>query len=190
MNNLLSLPSHGHVAKYAYKLRKISCLPDEPYFPIMEFLELVLCRIAPDFHLEIGSKKEMGECLGQACLEGRFIRLREDQYFGGWAGEADARFTAAHELGHLVLHTNSAFHRINHKEGTDYHHLLEEQADHFAVSLLVPEHHIRRSDQPDAVARRHGVSRPTARNRIKYVVERQKKKGGARPQPSSSQSLR
>jgi hypothetical protein len=77
---------------------------------------------------------------------GRRITVNRDQ------ARVRQRFTIAHELGHVVMHSS---------HGTDDD--SERQADEFAGALLIPRDHLRRefatTRDPDALARRFVVSR-------------------------------
>ena len=80
-------------------------LTDQPRFPIMEFLEMVVDHQL-GVHFQVEPQAEMGAAEGYTDPNGTFIILREDVYNHALNRQGRALFTAAHELGHLVLHTN------------------------------------------------------------------------------------
>lgn len=138
-------------------------------FPIMELLERVLDHRLDWLRFEVGFKEEMGTAEGLTCPKGSFIRLREDVYDRAWLGKGRDRFTAAHELGHWILHTNIPLARSTRGDGTPQYCLAEPQANQFAAELLMPLSFIKLTDTEDDLMKRHGVSRIAAKNRLKYA---------------------
>ena len=98
--------SWDQIERVTDELRRDLGLTDVPAIPIMDVLERVLDQRLNVVRLEIGSKADMREAEGHTCPNGEFIELREDVYEAAWSGDGRARFTAAHELGHYVLHTD------------------------------------------------------------------------------------
>lgn len=78
-------------------------------FPVMEVIEFALPQLIPDFEFHIGGMKEMGETHGLTYPQEHLLILREDIYEGALNGVGRDRMTAAHELGHLLMHRNIAF---------------------------------------------------------------------------------
>lgn len=80
-------------------------------------------------------KDEMGRLLGEARPALKTIALRNDVYEGMCEGEQEHLFTAAHELGHMVMHSDVVFAR---REPDDPIMLVsfEQEADIFAEALL------------------------------------------------------
>ncbi|RYG55374.1 MAG: hypothetical protein EON56_05735, partial [Alphaproteobacteria bacterium] len=69
---------------------------------VYEILPSVLDR----FELEVCDRAEMGNDHGLTYPDRRLIKLRADVYDGMCTGSGRDRFTAAHELGHLLMHGN------------------------------------------------------------------------------------
>jgi Zn-dependent peptidase ImmA (M78 family)/transcriptional regulator with XRE-family HTH domain len=84
----------------------------------------------PVVNLEIASEKQDGFCF-RSCVLGRsFVGINIYN-----VSAARARFDAAHELGHIVLHR-----KVTPQESRDplFHKLLEQQAHRFAGAFLFP----------------------------------------------------
>ncbi|HGA2731353.1 TPA: ImmA/IrrE family metallo-endopeptidase [Pseudomonas aeruginosa] len=128
-------------------------------FPVLEFLEFAMPRIFPGFALEVGAKEEMGPNHGLTIPSENVIRLREDVYDGLCRGGGRDRFTAAHELGHYIMHRNVSivFHRAENGRLPPYRD-SEWQANSFAGALLMPERAMRECGSLAEIAQRFGVS--------------------------------
>ena len=81
---------------------------DDAWFPVMEVIETALPEIAPGFVFEVLDREEMGLNHGLTLVQDRRLILREDVYDGAVAGRGRDRMTAAHELGHALLHADVA----------------------------------------------------------------------------------
>ena len=84
--------------------------------------------------------------------------------------DADRSFTAAHELGHWVLHAGTTFDA----SGRCNHQRLEWEANRFAAELLLPEELVRRAIcerrcSVDAAAARLGVRRTYLSRRVREL---------------------
>lgn len=161
--------SWSDIADLTTAVRERFGLAEVPRFPIMELIERVLDHQLNWLHLRVGMPDEMGGAEGLTHPAGDHITLREDVYQKAWALDGRARFTAAHELGHWVMHTNVPLARMS--PGVKYapYELAEQQANAFAAELLMPRDFIMRSDTPLAVASRHAVSLEAARIRVDYL---------------------
>lgn len=128
-------------------------------FPLIQFLEFAMPRIFPGFALEAGLKDEMGANHGLTIPSENVIRLREDVYDGLYRNAGRDRFTAAHELGHYIMHRSVpiVFHRTEQGQLKSYLD-SEWQANTFAGHLLMPRHLLMTCQSLDEVARRFGVS--------------------------------
>jgi Zn-dependent peptidase ImmA (M78 family)/transcriptional regulator with XRE-family HTH domain len=84
----------------------------------------------PVVGLSIASEKQDGFCFYSDDLQRPFVGINSLH-----ASSARARFDAAHELGHLVLHRNVTREQTN---STLYHKIIEDQAHRFAGAFLFP----------------------------------------------------
>jgi len=163
--------SWDQIAQITDKLRAQFSLTDRPDFPIMTFLEKVLDahEIVP---LIVSSREEMGISEGHTCPDRSYIELREDVYEAAWAGDGRARFTAAHELGHFILHTKIDLARASPGHEKKPYLLSEPQADQFAAELLMPRAFALHTDTANSIQVRHEVSYSAANNRVRFFQKK------------------
>jgi Zn-dependent peptidase ImmA (M78 family) len=150
--------SGSQIAQIANSIRRDMKIQADG-FPLVQFLELAMPRIFPGFALEVGTKDEMGLNHGLTIPIEKVIRLREDVYDGLTRGVGRDRFTAAHELGHYIMHRGVpiVFHRAEHGELKTFKD-SEWQANTFAGDLLMPREAFMTCESLEEVARRFGVS--------------------------------
>lgn len=141
-----------------------------PYFPIVDVVEKIIAYRFEEIDFEVCTDSEMDGAYGLTCPQGGFIRIREDVYSEACAGNGRARFTVAHELGHLLLHADpeKPLARASSTENLKPFQSAESQANRFASSLLVSEELIT-SNIPEEVAKVFGVSNETAFYRLKNL---------------------
>lgn len=98
---------------------------------VYEYLEYVWYG----WSMVVLEKDDMGRLLGEARPASKIIALRNDVYEGMCASEREHLFTAAHELGHMVMHSDVVFAR---REPDERVMLMsfEQEADLFAEALL------------------------------------------------------
>ncbi|RCX00585.1 MULTISPECIES: ImmA/IrrE family metallo-endopeptidase [Kosakonia] len=137
-------------------------------FPVMEVIEFALPQLIPDFELHIGGMKEMGDTHGLTYPQEHLLILREDIYEGALNGVGRDRMTAAHELGHLLMHKNIAFARSAPGLKIRPFESSEWQAKCFSGELLVPAIHSRvlKGMSAEKVAEICGVSLEAARYQL------------------------
>lgn len=144
-------------------------------FPIIEFLELGMPQFFEGFALEVGTMVEMGSNHGLTIPAENVIRLREDVYERCCEGRGRDRFTAAHELGHYLMHRSAPikFHRA--EQGKLAAYLDSEwQANRFAGALLMPEKLMKGCESLDEVVRRFHVSWDAASCQNRVLAKKQK----------------
>lgn len=144
-------------------------------FPIIEFLELGMPQFFEGFALEVGTMVEMGSNHGLTIPAENVIRLREDVYERCCEGRGRDRFTAAHELGHYLMHRSAPikFHRA--EQGKLAAYLDSEwQANRFAGALLMPESLMKGCESLDEVVRRFHVSWDAASCQNRVLAKKQK----------------
>ncbi len=164
--------SRGKIRLMAGKIRSLIDLNTEPYFPIVDFTEFFLPTLYDDFQFEVISQKEMGEQHGETFPNRHLIRIREDVYDGACEGMGRDRFTIAHEVGHLLLHTDVVLSRIK-LNRIITHEIYEDsewQADTFAGELLIPVHLVKGKNVREIVKECKVSSR--AANVMKSVAKR------------------
>jgi len=144
-------------------------------FPIVDALELVLPGLDPDFALEIGRMRDMGEDHGLTIPSAHIIRLREDVYEGACEGLGRDRLTVAHEVGHFLMHDDHLprFARRNVAIPLPAFRNAEWQASCFGAELLVFPDGLSADMTDRHVATLRGVSNEAA----KYQMNVYRKEG-------------
>lgn len=88
------------------------------------------------FLFEPKNKLEMGDVEAAVSPDKMLMHIREDVYENLCVNDPRARFTVAHEFGHLILHDGTTLNR-----GSGTHKIYEDsewQANRFAAELLAP----------------------------------------------------
>ena len=87
----------------ARRVRRLVGFDTERYFPVVDFLEQVLPRIIKGFVYDIVEDEDLPGKYAQAIPAENRIEIRQSTYEAAVAGDPRARFTIAHEVGHLLL---------------------------------------------------------------------------------------
>jgi Zn-dependent peptidase ImmA (M78 family) len=172
-NFIVPARSWPAIEKIALEWRFGLGLDDVAYMPIIEVMEQVLDHKLGRFTLLIEDASYMGAAEGLTDPNGEFIMLREDVYRRACQGNPRDRFTAAHEFGHWVMHTQVQLARASPGEMIKPFRLSEPQANQFASEILMPKKFFSCNDNSTTVMKRHGVSVPAATNRLEYLRRKQ-----------------
>lgn len=138
---------------------------DGPYVPIDNIYE-VLPELMEGFNYEIVTANEIGSDEGRTDPKEKLILIREDVYDGACRGVGRDRFTMAHELGHLFLHTGVKFSRDELIAPPKIYMDSEWQADIFASGFLIDDKYLRKCQSIVDVATMFGVSQSAANCRF------------------------
>jgi hypothetical protein len=150
------------IAANIRKINKELTGQDDPYFPIVEFLDVTLPRHYEDFSLEILEPVFMGDAHGLTYPDEDRIQIRLDVYQRAHQGQGRDRMTMAHELGHLVLHTGLGLARMAPSGDIKPYHSSEWQASALAGELLVSYEHIGNCCSALEAAMKFGVTTEAA----------------------------
>lgn len=170
--------SWNQIEQYALKLRTDLGLRDVPFFDVIGFLERVLDNTLSFVRLEIEEDRQMPTAEGLTDPRGEFIRLRVSVYRGAYNNRPRDRWTVAHELGHLFLHSRRTMKRLSQQErkSVPAFKSAEAQANCFAAGLLIPAHLVPATMQVEEIMLQFGVSREAATLRLSNLRE---KRGGS-----------
>lgn len=157
--------SRVKIAQIGAALRKGVNLEAVRRFPIVEIYEW-LHFIVPEARYQVEESSFMGDDDARTYPEKRLIQLREEVYDAAAQENGRARFTLAHELGHLMMHRNTSFARVNPQSPPRIYENSEWQADVFASYLLMPDELIMSCSSVDEVMSDFGVSRKAAELRF------------------------
>lgn len=151
-----------------------------PKFPIVKVIDVVMPTLMPDFGLEILDRDEMKQrygpdAHGMTYPDVPHMVIRQDVYLDACEPKltpktALARFSLAHEFGHLVLHTNLGLARRV-AGFTPIFCNSEWQADTFAGELLVSAEHVAWDMTPESIASTFGVSFSAAKTQYQVFVK-------------------
>ena len=157
-------------------LRKRFELEHDKMFPIMEFLELIMPKIDPEFVVVPVEDSDLPGRAAETIPELHMIRVKQSIYDAACAGGYWARLVMAHELGHYLCHgdDNVAYAYPVSGEQLPPDIDAERQADIFAAELLVPVNLI---DEPSEflVSKHFGVPKGVARTQIGQAKRVQKR---------------
>jgi hypothetical protein len=158
----------------ARQLRRVVDYPDDLCFPIMHVIEMKLDQQLDVLRLEVWSEEEMSGYEGLTFRDAECDRLvlSERIYQAACLGQWRARRIAAHELGHWLLHT-PFYRRDMYGHGRRLLSALEtepawleDEADIFAVELLMPMKHIALDDTALDLSVRFGAPLKLAEARL------------------------
>lgn len=157
------------IRQYAVKVRGALVPTASERVSVERLLEFVVPQALPGFFLDILEGDEMQGAEGLAVPVQKRLCLRSDVYDRLCGGEGRARFTAMHELGHILLHQPDRVAYARSTQRPPAYRNPEWQADNFAVEFLMPVDLISAADTPDTLIARFGVSRKAADFRIKNL---------------------
>ncbi len=137
-------------------------------FPIARVLEAL--QINEQLELIIVEDDELGENYAVAYPEKRVIKVRNTVYERAVAGDGFARFTLAHELGHMFLHKGVAAYARSKEDGSHKTYCDSEwQADKFAQELLIDTRMIASGSTASDIQDTFGVSYQAAITAIRAL---------------------
>ena len=103
-----ALPMSGAALRdYAQNVRDVLGLKKRPKVDCVVLTDLILPQALDGFECEVREYGQMLSAEGYASPDERRIILREDVYVGACEGKGRDRFTVAHEIGHILLHSTS-----------------------------------------------------------------------------------
>lgn len=150
--------SRNQIREFAGSFRKLFGLDKSPYADVGKLIEFVLPQFVDGYLFDVKTTKEMGSNHGLTSPDERKIILREDVYEGLCDGKGRDRFTATHELGHLVLHPKGRV-MLSRSEVKPARFCDPEwQADCFAGEFLMPFNLVKGFKSPAQIAAECGVS--------------------------------
>lgn len=152
--------SRKKIRMLANYVRKMSGYEDCPYFPIVEFIELILGDPDnSDFNYEIVEPWEMKDMYGSTNTGINVMKIRKDVYERAIQGVPRDRFTLCHELGHYLLHQPDL---MSYARGDIPKYCQPEwQANTFAGELMAP-YNLVENMSVDEIVEKCGMSRQAA----------------------------
>ncbi|EJL6759089.1 ImmA/IrrE family metallo-endopeptidase [Vibrio cholerae] len=144
---------------------------DSLYLPIIEMLEFTLPQLDHEFSFEVWPESRMEGNHGLTLPSEKTIILREDVYDRALEGHGRDRMTAAHELGHYVLHSNLNIQFARADGNLKPYENSEWQANCFGGELLVPymKRHLLVGKSTAEIAEACGISLEAAEYQRKFL---------------------
>ena len=147
----------------ANKLRKILCLTDVIWIPIVELLD-VFAEVFEGFSYEIVPDNELPKRThAETNIRTGHIKIKESIYERACAGKGRDRMTIAHEIAHFFMLCSCGFKLIRVDDSSRwplYYH-PEWQAKFFAGEFMI-SYRLTKGMKPNAIKRRCGVSSKAA----------------------------
>jgi len=138
---------------------------------MVSLIEFILPKLLPGFSYEVIDESEMGIDEARTYPDKQLIYIRADIYNAVTNGDRRAQFTLAHELGHLVMHSNLGKLR-SYARNSQEHKIYEDsewQADTFAAEFLMPYEFVKTCKNPQEIFDEFGVSMSAAKVRYQKI---------------------
>ncbi len=149
------------IRDFTATIREACSLDKSLYFPIVQFIEWVVCDPDSGVDLEIVPVNEMSNTYGITNTGRNNLRIREDVYVRAIENDNPRdRFTLCHEVGHYFLHQPE---RVEFARGNNIpkYRNPEWQANVFAAELMAPLNLIKNMPAQE-IARQCGMSQQAA----------------------------
>ena len=161
--------SGENIEDLADAVRQAFGLYDEPFFPVIPFVEKGLQHLVPGILFDVVDAEDMGSRMGAVNpLTGAFM-IREDVYEAAVLDQPRHRFTVAHEAGHAMMHVGTLNRMPKATGPVPAYRDPEWQANRFAAALLMPRHLVKKCTSLSEIMQRFGVSRECAELRVKTL---------------------
>lgn len=164
--------SKNDIKNLALEVRERFQLYDAVYFPVVDFIEMLMPINDRNFNYEIVEDYKLGLDAANYNPQSHLMKIRESVYNGACDGNGRDRFTLAHEIGHYFMHSDIdlLLNRIDRNTSIPLYRNSEWQANTFASALLMPDHIIKNLTPP-AISDLCGTSLSAAN-----IAYKQKKK--------------
>lgn len=139
---------------------------------IVGILDRHLPKLMPHFTLMIMEDHELPDAYARTYPGEMVIQVRQSVYEGARNGNGRDRFTLAHELGHLFLHSGVTAYARQEKCQHKVYEDSEWQADTFAAEFLMPIDEARAMTTSYALMQHFNVSETAAQMRIDKIKKR------------------
>lgn len=160
--------SNTDIERVASDLRTIFGMKANKSVPIGRLVETVLPELLPGYDFLVLPDEDMPGVAGLTTVGEYTIYLCNTTYVALCDGDPEARHVAAHELGHLVLHSAQSPAHAKRVLGDD-HVDPEWQADRFADAWLMPREGVLLCRSARHVAAKYNVTDEVAERRFVEV---------------------
>lgn len=146
------------ISSIAVRTRYILGFGDDYVPNIIGILENELQKIFPDYYMAVenlGNDERGNQISAHTEFDPHRIVLTDRTYSDLFKQDPVARFTGAHEIGHLMMHEGATVNRAMNSEVKYQNNpklSAEWQANFFAANFLMPEHIVRNFASPQELA--------------------------------------
>lgn len=135
--------SRKEIRFIARRVRRLVGFDTEHFFPVVDFLERAMPRLVKGFVYDVVEDEFLPGKYAQAIPEENLVEIRQSTYEAAVDGDPRARFTIAHEVGHLLLADevpdgHASYARRDRNIPLRPFEDPEWQANEFAAELLAP----------------------------------------------------
>lgn len=168
--------SANEIEQAATKVRHIFGIEQDSRVAMDRLLDTVMEDALDGYVFTVVEDDYMPDMLGSTGLDHYEICLPNTTYEALCEGDPEARHTAAHEFGHLLLHSRQSKAMA---KTAKYNELVdpEWQADYFADAWLMPRVGVQKCHSIQEVADRFTVTYEAAERRYNEVMEGEEKQG-------------
>lgn len=160
-NRVVQARSRKELERRAERVRADFGLKPDDRVDMAKLMDFGLIGLIDGYEMHVAENATLGAAEAVTDLLKPVVTFSARTYDALCRGDARARMTAAHELGHLMLHSGQpvglAFSRRDDPQIDP-----ERQADVFAAAFLMPERAFRKIRSIEAAMTRFGVSRDAA----------------------------
>lgn len=138
-------------------MRRLMQFADDEKIDMLWLLEHLLPATFDDYELRILPDSKLRGVEGLTDLSKPVVSMPECTYNSLYHHEPRARFTAAHEVGHLFMHSGKPLHYARTSKKYDPELDPEWQANVFAAAFLMPAAGLRRCSTIEQAMEKFGV---------------------------------
>lgn len=164
----VQIMSSEKIENVAETLRSIFQLDPVKRVQMVNLVESVLPEVLPDYLFSVLPDEDMPGMAGITAIGEYTICLAESTYVALCNGDPDARMIAAHEFGHLILHSQQAP-QLAKRTTADERVDPEWQADRFAEAWMMPWDGVAKCRSANHVAAKYSVPDDVAARRFAEV---------------------
>lgn len=139
------------------------------WLPVPQLLEFLPPTMGERYSFQVRTRSEMGDRHGYFDPASGELALRDDVYNGVCEGRGRDRFTACHEIGHLILHSQPTLNRVDPGAIVRTFEDPEWQANAFSSSVLMPKALMLTMTSITQIKEVFGVSTEAAKVRVRKL---------------------
>ncbi len=164
--------SDAKIEESAALLRRKLGLLDEPAFNVADILQSRLPSVIDNFRLEFFAEADKPNLSAYYQNVPPRIFVRKEVFDRAYKGDPSARYTLAHELGHVFLLSRWQYLSSNRRQDMLKAMTFETSAHRFAMAFLMPNYLLRGMTDVHEISRQFKVSLAVAEQRMQALYSR------------------